>query len=56
MMVRVFELTDVTSRSPKFKTIRTTRLPVGAGFGDNTDEMIVLMQGVKNGKGRSSDL
>lgn len=45
MIVRVFDVTDVTSRNPKFKTIKAAKLPVGAGFSDNEDEVVVLMRG-----------
>ena len=45
MNLRVYDLLDVTSRNPHYKTIKAARIPVGAGFGDRADEVVALMKG-----------
>ncbi|GFH07156.1 uncharacterized protein HaLaN_01917, partial [Haematococcus lacustris] len=49
MLVRVFELTDVTSREPKFRRVKASKLPLGAGFGDTTEAIAILMKGIPEG-------
>lgn len=47
MYVRVFDLSDVTSREPKFWRIKTPRTPIGAGFADSKGLKIsVVMRGI----------
>lgn len=46
MYVRVFDLTDIVSKEPKFWRIKTQRTPVGAGFADARGNSIsVVMRG-----------
>ncbi|GAX85174.1 hypothetical protein CEUSTIGMA_g12592.t1 [Chlamydomonas eustigma] len=47
MMVRIFDLSDITNREPKFRRIKTPRIPVGAGFSDSKGEQVaVVMRGI----------
>ena len=40
--VRIFQLdSDVTSREPKTRRVKTNKLPIGAGFADNDTVMVV---------------
>lgn len=48
MYVRVFDMTDVTSREPKFKRIKTSKTPIGAGVGDRADEVGCVMRGKRS--------
>ncbi|KAF5843867.1 WD40-repeat-containing domain protein [Dunaliella salina] len=45
MVVRVFDVLDVTTRNQKYTSIRAAKIPQGAGFGDSDNEVLVLMQG-----------
>lgn len=52
MYVRVFDLTDIVSKEPKFWRIKTQRTPVGAGFADARGNSIsVVMRGEEGGRG-----
>jgi len=45
MVVRVFDVLDVTTRNQKFLSIKAAKIPQGAGFGDSDNEVVVLMRG-----------
>ncbi len=46
LYVRVFDVSDITNREPKFRRIKTARTPVGAGFADaRGDNISVVMRG-----------
>lgn len=46
MYVRVYDVSDITNKDPKHRKIKTAKLPIGVGFGDDTDSVVVLMKGV----------
>lgn len=47
MYVRVFDLSaDVASKDPKFKRIKTAKIPQGVGFVQGADSVGVAMRGV----------
>ncbi|PNW86947.1 hypothetical protein CHLRE_02g102450v5 [Chlamydomonas reinhardtii] len=45
MQLRLFDLADVANRNPKFKRIKTARIPIGVGFGDAPDALAAAMRG-----------
>ncbi|KAG2482478.1 hypothetical protein HYH03_018585 [Edaphochlamys debaryana] len=45
MQLRLFDLGEVSNKNPKFKRVRTARIPVGVGFGDSADALAAAMRG-----------
>ncbi|GLI63451.1 hypothetical protein VaNZ11_006423 [Volvox africanus] len=45
MILRLFDLSDVSNKNPKFKRVRTTRIPLGVGFGDSPDAVVATLRG-----------
>ncbi|GFR51981.1 hypothetical protein Agub_g14508 [Astrephomene gubernaculifera] len=46
MTLRLFDLgEDVGAKNPKFKRIRTARIPIGVGFGDSPDQLAAVLRG-----------
>jgi hypothetical protein len=44
MLVRQWDLLDVTAREPKFRRCRPAKTPLGAAWGDSPDAIITLMR------------
>jgi hypothetical protein len=44
-LIRVFDMSDIRSRDPKFKRIRTDWNPLAVGFGDTPDQMVAVLKG-----------
>ncbi len=45
MLVRLWDLLDVTSRDPKHRRVKVAKIPLGASWGDAPDAVVVLMRG-----------
>ncbi|GLC40138.1 hypothetical protein PLESTB_000881000 [Pleodorina starrii] len=45
MTLRIFDMSDVSSKNPKFKRVRTARIPLGVGFGDSPDAVAAMLRG-----------
>lgn len=48
MQVRIFDLSDLANKNPKFRRVKTSKIPTGVGFGDAADEVVVAMRGVSD--------
>jgi hypothetical protein len=43
--VRIFDVHDLSNKDPKFKFIRTSNAPLGAGWGNELSHIVTVMQG-----------
>lgn len=56
MFIRVFDLTDPASKEPKFKRIKTLKIPLAAGFADTADTVVAVLRGTSLFPSPRSDL
>lgn len=46
MYIRIFDVADITNKDPKHKRVKTGKIPIGVGFGDQTDSVVALLKGI----------
>jgi hypothetical protein len=44
-LIRLFDMSDPSSKDPKFRRIQTNGPAVGVGFGDTPEQMVAVLRG-----------
>ncbi|MEW5317650.1 MAG: hypothetical protein WDW38_008932 [Sanguina aurantia] len=46
MYLRIFDVSDLASREPRFKRVKTAKIPLGVGWGDGPETLTTVMKGI----------